>query len=361
MGARSAFPAARRAAAPLAALALLALGACAPEDGARDAGSPPADAAEDAAPLAAETRDGPVRARVELAPPQPRLGDALTLVLTVRADAGVAVDMPAFGDALGRFSILDFAPREALLEDGGTRLSQRYTLQALASGSQRIPRLRIEYVDGRGGAQSESRELLTDELAFDIASVLPDGAADADLRPPRAELPLRGAGGPLRHWPWLLATALALAAAVAAGILWRRAAARRVRTTAYQRAWERLERLRRAGPPDAARLDGWYVELSDSVRRYIEERFALRAPERTTEEFLQEAGRSGELSAQHRELLSAFLERCDRVKFARYSPGDAESREALDLALRFLQDTRLQDARPEAAGADAAVPESAPA
>ena len=76
------------------------------------------------------------------------------------------------------------------------------------------------------------------------------------------------------------------------------------------------------------------------------ERFALRAPELTTEEFLLEAGRSADLTATHRELLSAFLATCDRVKFARYSPGEEESREALEVARRFLNETAASSEDP---------------
>ena len=140
--------------------------------------------------------------------------------------------------------------------------------------------------------------------------------------------------------------------------LWLRRAEARARETAFDRAIARLDRLRRQGLPDIAGLDAWYVELSDIVRRYIEARFGLRAPERTTEEFLAEAGRSAELSPPHRELLSAFLERCDRVKFARYSPAAEESEDVLALARRFLEETRApkepapprQPAPPEAVG-----------
>ena len=153
-----------------------------------------------------------------------------------------------------------------------------------------------------------------------------------------------------RHWRRLAAGIVGLAAAGAGIALWLRRAEHRARLTAYDRALARLQRLERRGLPKSADLDGWYVELSDIVRRYIEGRFGLRAPERTTEEFLLEAGRSAELGAPHRELLSAFLERCDRVKFARYSPGDGESRDALDVARRFLQETGAA-AAPAAAGA----------
>ena len=306
-------------------------------------------------PLASETREGPVTATVSLSPAKPRLGDLLVLSLTVEAEAGVAVEMPAFGDALGRFAIVDFTPRQEVAAAGGTVASQRYTLQAPMSGRQRIPRLRIEYRDERPGQNARPRELLTDELGFEVASVLPAGAIVDELRPPRPALAERQGPWLQRHWPWLAAGLVALGAAIGGAIYWLRHAAERARVTAYDRALSRLDRLQRQGLPDSSHLDAWYVELSDIVRRYIEARFGLRAPELTTEEFLLQAGRSVDLSKAHRELLSAFLERCDRVKFARYSPATDESREALQLARRFLDETHQRTAAADAERAPAAA------
>ena len=325
----------------------------------------PAQAEDAAAPLSAETRAGPVVAIVSLAPPSPRLGDPLVLTLTVSAEPGVTVEMPAFGDALGRFAIVDYAPREETTEDGQALFSQRYTLQASASGRQRIPQLRVEFVDERddingsgderdGQRAAKARELLTEELGFEVESVLPEGAVVDELRPARPMLAELQGPWWARHWPWFAVGVLLLAAAVGGLLVWLRRADQRARTTAFERAIERLERLQRRGLPGSADLDAWYVELSDIVRRYIEARFGLRAPELTTEEFLAEAGRSAELTPSHRSLLSAFLERCDRVKFARYSPGDTESHEALQLARQFLRETR--DAASQQADASAPQP-----
>jgi len=280
----------------------------------------------------------------------------LTLTLTVEAEAGVTVEMPAFGEALGRFSIVDFTPRRRTDPKGGTLASQRYTLQAPMSGKHRVPPLRIEFLDERpgqitGGEPAEYRELLTDELTVDITSVLPEGAVLDELRPVRPALDELQSSGLLRHWPWGLAI-LAGAAALAGLILhWRRRAAERARITAYDKAMGRMMALEQRGFPSPDHADAWYVELSDIVRRYLEDRYGVRAPELTTEEFLQEAHRAAELSASHREVLSSFLERCDRVKFAAYHPDEAESRQALEAARRFLDETRIvlesRDGAPE--------------
>ena len=52
------------------------------------------------------------------------------------------------------------------------------------------------------------------------------------------------------------------------------------------------------------------------IRRYLEDRFELRAPELTTEEFLTVAGTPVLLSHEHQKLLRDFLRQADLVKFA---------------------------------------------
>ena len=295
-----------------------------------------APAKPEAAPeLSRVTHEGPVTATVALSPAAPRLGDPLKLTLTVEAKPGVRIEMPDFGEALGRFSILDFTPRLTTGADGGAMARQDYTLRGPASGRQRIPGLRIEYIDERAG-DAAPRELITDELAFNIESVLPEGAVVDTLRPARGPLAELPGDWWSRWWLWLTLGAAVVAGIALGATIWRRRAARRVRATAFERALQRLQALERRGLPATETVDAWYVELSDIVRRYIEDRHAVRAPELTTEEFLLEARRSVAFSAAHRDLLSAFLSRCDRVKFARYSPEEGESRSALEVARRFL-------------------------
>jgi hypothetical protein len=114
---------------------------------------------------------------------------------------------------------------------------------------------------------------------------------------------------------------------------------------AYEDAITALAGLQRRGAPGAADADQWFVELSAIVRTYVEHRYNIRAPELTTEEFLLVAVHAKEITNQHRAQLTAFLERCDRVKFAGYRPDPAESIATLDAARAFVEDTRLRDAK----------------
>lgn len=82
-------------------------------------------------------------------------------------------------------------------------------------------------------------------------------------------------------------------------------------------------------------------EVSETLRVYLEDRFTLRAPERTTEEFLSELQTSGALNAEQKEKLADFLQSCDLVKFARFEPTEEALRELHDSALRLVDETQF--------------------
>jgi len=108
-------------------------------------------------------------------------------------------------------------------------------------------------------------------------------------------------------------------------------------------AYRELERLCAMNLVAQWRVKEYYVRLSDIVRRYIERRFGLRAPDRTTEEFLAEAVVSGLLDARARTLGGDFLEQCDLVKFARYGPTGDEITRAYSSAKKFVDETKEEE------------------
>ena len=84
------------------------------------------------------------------------------------------------------------------------------------------------------------------------------------------------------------------------------------------------------------------IAVSDAVRVYLEERFQLRAPERTTEEFLRDLQKTSALSAMQKQSLGLFLEQCDLVKFARFEPPETMLRELQESALRLVHETQYE-------------------
>lgn len=161
---------------------------------------------------------------------------------------------------------------------------------------------------------------------------------------------------PVPHEWWWLWALLAVAAAIVVALwLWRR---RKKPVTAppivpvvtpLERALRAFQQLRTENPP----VEVFYTRLSDIVRQYIEGQFGLRAPERTTEEFLNEAP----LPPQQMALLGDFLRESDLVKFARLRPGDEDRQRAFTAAEKFVREAGVVAAVP-AASASFSAPET---
>lgn len=287
---------------------------------------------------------GPVRVDLTITPAEPVIGDVIELLLVVRAEADVEIIMPEFGEALGRFEIVDFAPSRQQEDDGGSIARQKYRLQPLRSGSQTIPPLRIEFVDRREGRSptpegEDAFEILTDRISLEIAPVLANDAP-LELRPRHPDLgPRRSASRP--WWVWVVGMLF-----VVSGIApfawrgWTAVRERRRRRSAYEVARSELDSLLGAGRPTAETMDRFYVKLSLIVRSYLENRFRLRSPELTTQEFLSEMGRSPDLARSHQQLLQKFLEQADLVKFAGHRPNAEVVSESIAAAEKFLDETR---------------------
>lgn len=133
---------------------------------------------------------------------------------------------------------------------------------------------------------------------------------------------IRDIRGPIYLLPgWVLPALIGGAVLVALGLygLWR---ARRKRTARallpHELALQRLEEISALMQP--ARAREFSIAASDIVRLYIEQRFAVTATRRTTEEFLRDLlGSSDAALARHQGLLGEFLHQCDIVKFAAQS------------------------------------------
>ena len=112
----------------------------------------------------------------------------------------------------------------------------------------------------------------------------------------------------------------------------------------WQKAKNQLEALAQEELLQQGKLNEYYSRLSDSLRRYIEERFSIRAPEMTTEEFLVHLQSSSDLLAEQKEALTKFLRSCDMVKFAKYHPDPSEAKQSYELALAFIEETIPKEA-----------------
>ncbi|MFN8602477.1 MAG: hypothetical protein U0842_18610 [Candidatus Binatia bacterium] len=104
-------------------------------------------------------------------------------------------------------------------------------------------------------------------------------------------------------------------------------------------ALERLEAARKLIDP--ARAREFCFAVTEAVRFYIEDRFAVRAARRTTDEFLNDLVRTPTAGlASHADMLGDVLKQGDLVKFARATLASDEMEALHRSAVRFVQETR---------------------
>lgn len=140
-------------------------------------------------------------------------------------------------------------------------------------------------------------------------------------------------------WLWLALGVIAVVAAAVCVIIRIRQSARTVPAAPLEPAHVRARRKLEAALALLAQPKEFVSTVSDTLRFYIEEAFALRAPERTTEEFLIELTDTLVLTDAHKSSLAGFLQQCDLVKFARHEPGERELYDLHSSALRFVEET----------------------
>ena len=83
------------------------------------------------------------------------------------------------------------------------------------------------------------------------------------------------------------------------------------------------------------------IRVSDILRRYVTNQYALPVTRQTSVEFLTALAKTSPFSPNEKSLLEDFLNRCDLIKFARYEATPADSRLLLEEATRFVKGEQL--------------------
>ena len=296
------------------------------------------------ASVMAHAADAPtvsVQAHVE--PEQPTIGQRFRYVLEVSAPAGTDVAVTQPGEHLGDFDVVDFGADPPAERDGRTVTPHWWRLVAWSPGEHTIESPPV-HVRQPGGSLADVPGATTRVV---VASVLGDADEKTDIRDIKGPEPVPP---DLRLW-YALGALVVLLGLV--GLLVRRLRARRRPPViavpprpAHEIAAEALRALRARRLPELGEFKEFYSALSGIVRRYLEDRFVVRAPEMTTEEFLEATARSSVLEPGQRQLLGDFLAESDLVKFARHVPTLADSDRVLGAAERFVDETAVREQLP---------------
>ena len=283
---------------------------------------------------------GPLTIHVRADKAEITIAETLLLELEAAVESGYEVQMPKVDKVLENFGIVDWDnPGDKLDENGNVVSKYQYRLEPFLSGTYPIPAFTFEFHDVNS-PEEKKYELTTEPFDIEVTSLLEDERAELKIEDIEGvvEIPKE----PSFWWAWMLGV-IAVLGALGTWLWLRRRRVKelvRIFKPAHELAYERLRVLVKEDLVGTGRIKEFYERVSDILRHYIEHRFSLRAPERTTEEFLYELASTNVLPETDKESLAQFLQHCDLVKFARHEPTSEQIQQAFDLVKAFIEKTK---------------------
>ena len=267
-------------------------------------------------PAPAQELPAPPSLRVAVDTATTTVGGRLHLTVAVEHAPDATVQWPDSLD-LAPFEVLDAVVNPTTVADGRATTTAVLALTAFELGELEIPSFTVG-VASSGGVT----ELVTDPFGIAVVSVGLDEGQD-----------IRGIRGPLSIPRSMLVIGLwLLALALAGGVGYWLARRARQRPAdqgpvtedpprpAHEVAYEELDWLESSELLGQGRIKEYYIDVSDIIRRYLEGRYSIRAPEMTSREVLEQLENTDVAWDVH-DRFTAFMEHCDLVKFAKHRPG----------------------------------------
>ena len=268
------------------------------------------------------------------------IGDKIRYTIKVDYASGITITFPDFGEHLAGFTIKDNGVgKPKNMRDSRIVQEQWYTLDTYITGAYTIPSATIKCIEPGG----EEKEVKTPELHIEVKSVMKEGEDASNIKDIKPPVNIPVSYRKLYLWGGIPLGIIVCGGAASWLLLKRKRkgiSSVLIKRSPHEIAYDALDALSKSDLITKGQVKEYYFPLSNIVRHYIENRFQLMAPERTTEEFLIEMSNANKLVDKHKQLIKSFLRHCDLVKFARYNPDGQEIKDAFSAALRLIDETK---------------------
>jgi hypothetical protein len=266
-----------------------------------------------------------------------RLSDEIPLTVSVEGEPDLEVQpfqpvKPSDDWAVRSESAAERIP----LSDGNVRWLQKFRLSPLKPGELSLSLAPLRF--RRNATEARWEEAAWRPIPVNVTTEVyrPDLSELRDIAPPEELPPAPSWGIPLS---WSALAIVLLLLLLSGWALMRRRGPRDSLLSPGDWAARELQAIVLPKNVTDRDIEYFYTRLSDVLRKYVELRYHIPAPEQTTAEFLETLRRSPELQQEQQAVLCDFLERCDLVKFARAQPSAEECRTAAELARTFVEQT----------------------
>lgn len=280
--------------------------------------------------FAASALAGDLKVTAELATRTAQIGDAVSLTVRITHDPADPVVQETLPEQLDQATVLDQQWTPATTEEKGPKHTEMVVKLAWYNhGEFKVPPIKVKLQSGA--------EIDTPQLSLEIIKLLDED--DKEVAPLKGQLGL--------SWAQLLligAAALLLLLLLIGGLIYW--LARRKKPEAkvvvppkppYDEAIDALNALNAGSLLKEGRVKEFHVAINLIIRRYYGRLFSIGAEEMTSlelETWFDNHGNRlpGDLIA----LNHGFQEQCDRVKFAKHDPVEAENKETINRAYQIV-------------------------
>ncbi len=276
------------------------------------------------------------------------IGGQMNLTLEVSQPPNLIVAFPQFTDTITKnIEIVEAFPRDTTVaSDNYLSIKQVYRITSFDSGLHYIPPMAFEL------ASEQMKEKRTTR-PIGIMVVNPFEEVDpqkgiTDIKQPidtpfsLAEL--------LRFLPWIVGGLLMglLLTGLIYWLVYRKNPLKVIlkekpKEPAHVIALRQLEKIKKEKIWQKGQIKRFYSDVTDTLRRYLENRYGIDAPEQTTAEILQSLRQVELPDEQVAKKIKQVLELADLVKFARFEPLPDEHDLTLINAYFFVNQTRYEE------------------
>lgn len=271
------------------------------------------------------------------------IGQQAHITLDVMLKSGMKLVLPEFkplenitpGVEVVEQSVADTSS----LGDDKLKISRIYTLTSFDENIYYIPALNVK-VDGK---DYKSKELALKVLTVEVDTLHPE-----KFFPPKdvQNNPFKWEDWSAIFWLGVLLTALV----VLVYYLYTRFKENKPiiakvkfvkRLLPHQKAMNNIERIKADNLVSSENQKEYYTQLTDTLRKYIEERFGFNAMEMTSAEIISSLKSRGDNEMISE--LNQLFETADLVKFAKYSTLINENDNNLVNAIQYINSTKMDD------------------
>ena len=275
-----------------------------------------------------EFSQGKLTVTVNLSRMEMNVAQQTVLKLTASAPEEYKLELPNFSGKLGEFTIIETRHEKPELKKDFLNQRISWMLEPFLNGSYIIPEITISARQG-----NKKFSVIIPEIQVKVSSLLAENKDLADIAPmllPRPD-----------YFYYYLAAGLALLACVLFAFYWLKLRKPPEPPAVppvppHITAIRALDELLARNLPEQGKIKEFYQAISAILRRYIENRFQLRAVEQTTEEFFSSLNSSSLFNLEQKQLLKKFLDHCDLVKFAKHEPTKEETGRMISFCREFI-------------------------